>query len=248
MDENVGYSEKLTNYYDAMYPIDFDTSATIDFLETLVPPRSRFLELGVGNGRIALPLADRGHDVLGVDSSENMLQALRERDANRSVRTVRGDFIEFNSGEKFDVITVVLNTFFAALTKERQIEALANVKAQLEVGGKFVLEAFEPTQFHAQTGVYHASRVLKQGAIMIDAISVDRANQILVGEHTILDNGPVETTTHVIRYAFPLELDLLAEIAGLRLVERFGGWDNEPYTHTSPRHISVYAAADAPNS
>lgn len=243
---NVHYDEKLAGVYDQMYPIEFDTSLAVDFIASLAPAGGRVLELGVGNGRIALPLAARGFQVHGIDGSEAMLAVLRERDEKGEVSTIEGDFTETGTGLTFDVVTVVLNTFFVAATREQQIACLRLVREQLVMDGKFVLEAFDPAPYHGLEKQEFSMRHLDDGAVMLDTLQVDRAHQLMYATHTIIDGGKPETKYHVLRYAFPFELDLLAELAGLRLVDRWEDWERNPYTARSLRHVSVYEGADAP--
>lgn len=237
---NVHYDEKLASVYDLMYPIEFDTSRAVDFIASLAPEGGRVLELGVGNGRIALPLAARGFQVHGIDGSAAMLAVLRERDEQGRVTAIEGDFTEVGTGLTFDVVTLLLNTFFVAATKEQQVGCLRLVHEQLAPGGKFVLEAFDPAPYHAMEKQEFSMRHLDEGAVMLDTLTVDRAHQLMYGTHTIIDGGKPETKHHVLRYAFPFEIDLLAELAGLRLVDRWEDWERTPYTTRSLRHVSVY--------
>jgi SAM-dependent methyltransferase len=241
---NAHYNEKLASVYEQMYPIDFDTTAAVDFLSSLAPVPASVLELGVGTGRIAVPLAARGYEVHGIDGSEAMLGKLRERDPEGTVTAMLGDFTSTGTDRTFDVITLVLNTFYVAVTKEQQLGCLRKVREQLAPGGRFVLDAFDPSPYHTMQKPEASIRYLNEGAVMLDSITVDRARQLMVATHTIVDGGPPETTHHVIRYAFPLEIDLLAELSGLRLVDRYDGWSKGPYTSASVRHVSVYERAD----
>ncbi|NGO43245.1 class I SAM-dependent methyltransferase [Streptomyces sp. YC419] len=243
--ENAYYDEKLASFYDRMYPDVSETELSVGFISALTPAGGRILELGVGTGRVALPLAEQGFRVHGIDGSPAMLEELRKRDPQGQVTAVLGDFTKDrfgkdSSGSDFDVVTIVLNTFFTAVTKEQQIGCLTRVREQLAPEGRFVLDAFDPAPFHAMGEPKLSMRHLDEKSVMLDTYLIDRSRQLLIGNHTILDGGPPATTQHVLRYAFPYELDLLAELAGLRLVERFGGWRREPYTAASPRHVSVY--------
>lgn len=114
------------------------------------------------------------------------------------------------------------------------------MRDQLAEGGRFVLEAFDPSPYHVMTKPDFSMRYRNETAIMLDTMMVDRSQQFMVATHTIVDGGSPETTQHVLRYAFPLEIDLLAELAGLKFVERWGGWHQQPYTAISSRHVSVY--------
>ncbi|RST05332.1 class I SAM-dependent methyltransferase [Streptomyces sp. WAC05374] len=242
---NALYDRKLASVYDRMYPIDHDTALAVDFIAGLAPAGGRILEVGIGTGRIAVPLAERGFRVHGIDGSEAMLAELRKRDPHGAVTTVLGDFTEEGTGLTFDVVTLVLNTFFVAVTKEQQLGCLRRVREQLAQGGRFVLEAFDPAPYHCMDKPDFSMRHLDEGAIMLDTLTVDRSQQLMLGTHTIIDGGPPETREHVLRYAFPFEIDLLAELSGLRLTDRFEDWTGTPYTASSLRHVSVYERDDA---
>lgn len=240
------YGDKLASVYHLMYPhIEIDTGHTVQLLKELCPPPARVLELGVGTGRIALQLAQLGYQVDGVDGSPAMLARLKEKDPDGTVAVELADFTTYRSGREYGLIVVVLNTFFSAVTKEQQVSCLRGVREQLAQGGRFVIEVFEPTQFHALQQPMTAVRHLGSDAIMLDVISVDRSLQLMVGVHTILDSGAPESTQHVMRYAFPRELDLIAESCGLRLESRWADFTKQPFTAASHRHVSVYVADDA---
>ncbi|AGP61348.1 class I SAM-dependent methyltransferase [Streptomyces rapamycinicus] len=237
------YDQKLASVYDQMYPIQADTDQAVAYLAGLLPPTGRLLELGVGTGRVAVPLAEHGFHVHGIDDSEAMLAKLRERDPKGLVTSRLGDFTATGTGERFDVVTLLMNTLFAAVTKEQQITCLRNARKQLAPGGRFVLQAFDPALYHTMSRPDLSVRYLGETAIMLDTLVIDRSQQIMVGVHTILDGGPPQTRRHMLRYAFPFEIDLLAELAGLRLVSRMGDWAGGAYTSASTGHISVYERA-----
>ncbi|MEU4474598.1 class I SAM-dependent methyltransferase [Micromonospora sp. NPDC023888] len=238
------YDEKLAGVYDQMYPIQPDTDAAVDFLVDLCPPEGTVLELGVGTGRVAIPLSRRGLKVFGIDASEAMLDELRRRDPDGAVVAELGDYMEVGTGRQHDLITMLLNTFYTAVTKEQQVGVLKLVREQLTPGGRFVVEAFDPADFHAMRDPHTSVRLLGDESVMLDNLVVDRSQQIMLGSHTILDGGRPHTTRHVVRYVFPAELDLLGELAGLRRVDRFGHWDRSPYHAGSSRYISVFVRDD----
>ncbi|MFJ2816623.1 class I SAM-dependent methyltransferase [Streptomyces sp. NPDC087294] len=240
--QNAHYNEKMASVYEQMYPIGFDTDAAVEYFSGMLKPEAKVLELGIGTGRIALPMAERGFRLHGVDGSEAMLAKLAEHDTESVVTAVLGDFTQpdLDMGGDFDLVTLVLNTFFVAVSREAQLNCLRNVRDQLAENGRFVLEAFDPSPYHVMTKPDFSMRYLNETAIMLDTMMVDRSQQLMVATHTIVDGGPPETTQHVLRYAFPLEIDLLAELSGLKLVERWGGWHQQPYMASSPRHVSVY--------
>lgn len=233
------YNEKMAGIYDLMYP-EYDTAMAVELVTELCPPAGSVLDLGVGTGKLALPLVERGFEVHGIEASEAMLAKLKERDPGGTVKVLQGDFTTDRTGRRFDVITLFVNTFFMAVTQDQQLSLLRNVREQLAEGGKFVLEAFEPALFLNLQRPEVSVRYLGDSTVMLDTLLVDRSQQLMVGWHTIFDGGPPSTTQHVLRYAFPAEIDLLAHMAGLELVDRWGNWTKEPYTATSVRHVSVY--------
>lgn len=239
------YDEKLAGVYDQMYPIQPDTDAAVEFLANLCPESGTVLELGVGTGRIAIPLGERGFKVFGIDASEAMLEELKRRDSGGLVAAELGDYTEVGTGRQYDLITVLLNTFYTTVTKEQQISLLKLVREQLSPGGKFVVEAFDPAAYHAMREPQTSVRHLGEESVMIDTLVVDRSQQIMLASHTILDGGKPHITRHVVRYVFPMELDLLGELAGLRQVDRFEHWDRSPYHASSSRYITIFERDDS---
>ncbi|MEU5300509.1 class I SAM-dependent methyltransferase [Streptomyces noursei] len=237
---NALYDRKLASVYDRMYPIDHDTAQAVEFVAGRTPPDGSILELGVGTGRIAVPLAERGFRVHGIDGSEAMLEELHKQHPRTAVTTQFGDFTEEGTGGVFDTVTLLLNTFFVAITKEQQLGTLRRVREQLAPEGRFVLEAFDPAPYHHLEKPDFSMRHLDEQAVMLDTLAVDRSQQLMLSTHTIIDGGAPATREHVLRYAFPFEIDLLAELSGLRLVERTEDWCGTPYTSASLRHVSVY--------
>ncbi|MFD7505234.1 class I SAM-dependent methyltransferase [Streptomyces sp. NPDC059850] len=243
MDSRVTY-DALADVYDLMYPIASpDIADTVDFIAKLSPDSGRVLELGVGNGRIALPLAERGLTVHGIDGSEQMLAKLADRDADGKVVTTAGDFTAITTGETYDTVFIALNTFFAPTSADQQVECLRRMREQLAEGGRVVIEAFDPLPYHQQEGEKTSTRYLSPRSVMIDSTHVMRDRQLILVIHTVVDGGEPRPTQELIRYAWPSEIDMMARLAGLRLVDRFGGWKGEPYGPQSQRHVSVYEAA-----
>lgn len=240
------YSEKLAGVYDHMYPVELDTGPAVDLLAELTPEGGRILELGVGTGRLARPLAERGFRVHGVDASEAMLAELKKLDPEGTVEASLGDFTETGTGREYDLVFVMINTFFFAVTPEQQLSALRLVREQLAPGGRFLLEAFDPALYHNLQGQEVSFKQLESGSFMLNTVTVERSLQLLLATHTIVDGGAPQTTQHIIRYAFPAELDLLARLSGLRPVSRWEDWAKQPYTARSARHVSVYARDDDP--
>ncbi|MFC9219974.1 class I SAM-dependent methyltransferase [Streptomyces hygroscopicus] len=242
MESRVTYNA-LADVYDLMYPAASpDIADAVDFIAKITPEPGRVLELGVGNGRIAIPLAERGLTVHGIDGSEQMLAKLADRDPEGKVRATAGDFTATTTGEVYDTVFIALNTFFAPTSADQQVECMRRMAEQLAEGGRVVIEAFDPLPFHQQEGEKTSTRYLSPQSVMIDSTHVMRDRQLILVIHTTVDGSVPQPTQELIRYAWPSEIDLMARLAGLRLVDRFGGWNDEPYGPHSPRHVSVYEA------
>jgi SAM-dependent methyltransferase len=214
--------------------------AAVDGLAELAAG-GRVLELAVGTGRIALPLAERGLEVHGVDASEAMVARLRARPGGAAIPVTIGDFADVAVDGTFDLVFVVFNTFFALTSQERQIECFHNVARHLTAGGVFVLEAFVPNVARFDRG--HTVRPLRMTADEVDVeVSLhDPATQTVQSQHIVIGRDGTRLQPVHLRYAWPSELDLMARLAGLELRERWARWDRSPFTASSEAHVSVYA-------
>jgi SAM-dependent methyltransferase len=198
----------------------------------------RALELGIGTGRIAVPLAQRGVAVHGIDMSRAMVARLREKPGGEEIGVTVGDFATTTVDGTFSLAYVVFNTINNLTTQEAQVACFRNVAAHLEPGGCFVIEVDVPGLQRVPPGetyhVFHASET-HWG---IDEYDV--ANQGLVSHHFVLVDGQLERVSMPFRYVWPAELDLMAELAGMRLRDRWSGWKREPFTSDSDKHVSVW--------
>jgi SAM-dependent methyltransferase len=216
-----------------------DEAATVAFLEQLAG-HGPALELAVGTGRIALPLAARGVQVDGVDISPAMVAKLRDKPGGEAIPVTIGDFAEVPVEGSYRLIYIVFNTLFNLLTQERQVRCFRNAAAHLADEGAFVVEAFVPTFLTR----LHDDQYVHAEAVEIDEVRLDIGRhdpvaQLLDESHVSLTSDGVRLSPIVTRYAWPSELDLMAQIAGLRLLHRFGGWQREPFTAASSNHVSV---------
>lgn len=235
------YGDGLADVYDLMYPDTPDAHAAGKFLANLAGPKGSVLELGVGTGRIAVQTASHGVQVHGVDASQAMLDKLYENHPDTAVTTEKLDFINQSTGQKFDVVTIPLSTFFAATTPSSQLNLMKLMKDQLKPGGTIVLEGFDPTDFHAQQNPKTETLPLADGRLQINTIVVDRIRQLLTVDHiTIGPKNGYEYAKEIIRYVFPTEMDMMALSQGLNIVARFGDWEQSPFTVNSLRHVSLY--------
>jgi SAM-dependent methyltransferase len=217
-----------------------DEMAAVAFLEQLAGPGPA-LELAIGTGRIALPLAAHGIRVDGVDISPAMVDQLRAKPGGDQLSVTIGDFADVPVSGTYRLIVVVWNTLFNLLTQEDQVRCFENVAAHLTDDGSFVVEAFVPAFLYRLRNNQHVdAEATEVDEVRLDVLRHDAATQVLEESHVSLSRAGVRLNPVVQRYAWPSELDLMARIAGLRLKARWGGWDREPFNSSSSAHVSVY--------
>lgn len=217
-----------------------DEDAAVAFLGSLAGGGPA-LELAIGTGRIALPLAARGLRVDGIDFSPSMVARLRAKPGGRDLSVTMGDFADVAVPGRYRLVYVVFNTLFNLLTQDAQVRCFGNVAAHLEDGGAFVVEAFVPSWLHRlRDGQYVEAESLAPGSVTLDVGRHDPVAQRLDESHVELTPRGVRVGPIVCRYAWPSELDLMARLAGLRLRERWAGWGREPFTAESRNCVSVY--------
>jgi SAM-dependent methyltransferase len=199
------------------------------------------LELAIGTGRIALPLAARGIAVHGVDLSPAMVARLRQRPGGDQLPVVIGDFADVPVPGRFRLIYVVYNTLFNLLTQEAQVRCFENVATHLTEEGAFVVEAFVPSYLHRlRDDQYVDAEAVGVDTVRLDVARHDPVTQLLYENHVTLTAAGLHLNPIVTRYAWPSELDLMARLAGLRRRDRWAGWQREPFTAASRLHVSVY--------
>ena len=238
------YGDRIADVYDGIHERLLDTEGTVTFLTDLALEAGRTLELGVGTGRVAIPLAQKGIEIHGIDSSEAMLGKVREKPGGEGVQVHLGDFSEVDVDGPFGLIFVVFNTIFALPSQDAQISCFRTVAERLAPGGAFVIEAFVPDM---QRYDAYQQRV-ESGQIALDAVHleisrVDPVGQVIHGTRVVLGENGTRLFPLLLRYAWPSELDLMARMAGLRLREHWGGWRHEPFGARSDKHVSVYEPA-----
>jgi SAM-dependent methyltransferase len=217
-----------------------DEMAAVAFLEQLAG-RGPVLELAIGTGRIALPLAARGLRVDGIDISPAMIAQLRAKPGGDAISVTVGNFADVPVPDTYRLIFVVWNTLFNLLTQEDQVRCFENVAAHLTDDGAFVVEAFVPAfLYRLRHDQYVDAEAIRVDEVRLDVLRHDMATQMIEESHVSLSAAGVRLNPVVQRYAWPSELDLMARIAGLRLQHRWGGWNREPFNATSSTHVSVY--------
>jgi hypothetical protein len=221
-------------------PSRSDRAATVAFLKKL-SGRGPALELAIGTGWIALPLAARGIRVDGIDISPAMVDQLRVKPGGDQISVTIGDFADVPIPGTYRLIFVVANTLFNLLTQDDQVRCFENVAAHLTDDGSFIIEAFHPGYlYRLRDHQYVDAEAVEVDEVRLDVARHDPVKQLLEESHVSLSREGVRLNTIVTRYAWPSELDLMARIAGLRLKERWGGWNREPFISSSDYCVSVY--------
>ena len=217
------YGERIAEIYDNLTrAFRTDAPEAVEFLAPLAKGR-RVLELGIGTGRIALALVERGIRMHGVDASPSMIEKLRSKPGGADIPVEMGDFANLKIGGRFALVYVVFNTFFGILTQEDQVRCFARVAKRLIPDGVFVIEAFMPNLSQYDRGQRTSTSLISDERTILNVSKLDAAAQRVRSQHLIIDDAGVHRYPVELRFAYPSELDLMARIAGMRLRERWGG-------------------------
>lgn len=242
------YGDRFADVYDEWYGGVTDADACTAALAALVDAAGGgpVLELGIGSGRLALPLAARGIEVHGIDASTAMTDRLRAKAGGAAVTVTVGDMAELQLPDPptFAVVFVAFNTFFNLPTEAAQRRCLERVAELLAPDGRFVVEAFVPRDdvgAEAESAV--TPRRIAADEVVLTVSAVDPAAQTISGQHVHLSESGIRLRPWHLRYATPAQLDELAAGAGLALEQRAGGWQGEPFGETSGVHVSTYRRA-----
>ncbi len=240
MSDDGYFGERVARHYDESSNDMFAAAVvepTVACLAELAGD-GRALELGVGTGRIALPLARRGVPVAGVDLSRAMVRRLRAKPGGRDIAVTIGDFATTRVDGSFSLVYLVFNTIMNLTTQAAQVACFRNAAAHLEPGGCFVVEVAVPELRRLPPGETVVPFLVRDDRWGFDQYDV--ANQGLVSHHLEVVGGHLEQLSIPFRYVWPAELDLMAELASLRLRDRWAGWRREPFTSDSRQHVSVW--------
>jgi|SRR5215208_4010869 len=235
------FAERVAARYDEDEAAMFDPAVldpVVDFLAELAGYGAA-LELGIGTGRIAIPLARRGVRVQGIDLSEAMVERLRAKPGAEEIDVTIGDFATTRVEGTFSLAYLVFNTICNLTTQDAQVACFENAAAHLESGGRFVIEVGVPDLQRLPRG--ETFRPFHVGEAHLGVDEYDVANQGLVSHHyDRRPDGSFEQSSTPFRYVWPAELDLMARLAGMSLRERWGGWKRERFTSLSEAHVSVW--------
>jgi SAM-dependent methyltransferase len=232
------YGRNIASHYDQTSGIaDSDVEvATIAELSRGEP----ILEFGIGTGRLALPLVESGHRVAGIDGSAEMVRLLRQKPRGAAIPVELGDFSEVRVEGQFGLVVLAMNTIYALPSQEAQVRCFHNATRHLSLGGLFVIEAWLP-----DLGAYRNGRSMRiyehrDGEVVLEASEIFPARQFMQTNKIFLKSDSVKVFPANHRYAWPAELDLMAELAGMRLRHRWADWSKTAYGDESVAHVSAW--------
>jgi SAM-dependent methyltransferase len=239
-------------YFDERAAASYDDDAAERFDPAVLDPAvevladlagdGRALELGIGTGRVALPLAARGVEVHGIEISRAMVERLRAKPGGNTVGVTIGDMATTRVEGSFSLAYLVYNTIMNLTTQESQVACFRNVAEHLAPGGSFLVEVMVPELRRLPPGERHHVFSADGDRWGIDEYAV--ATQGLVSHHLEVVDGRLDRGSMPFRYVWPSELDLMARLAGMRLHERWATWSREPFIDESRQHISVWELPD----
>jgi SAM-dependent methyltransferase len=234
------FGERVAERYDETSADMFDPAKVDPVVEFLAGLASGgpALELGIGTGRIAVPLAKRGIRVHGIDLSEAMVSQLRRKPGADRIGVTIGDFATATVEERFSVAYLVFNTIMNLTSQDGQVACFRNVAAHLQPGGCFVIEVGIPDLQRLPPGETVRAFTVTPERLGFDEYEI--ATQGLISHHYWIEDGKLEVFAAPFRYVWPAELDLMARLAGMSLRERWSGWNREPFTSDSRQHVSVW--------
>jgi len=235
------YGDRWAEVYDERHEY-LDPAPAVEFLAGLAGA-GPVLELAIGTGRVALPLAGRGIAVEGLDASEAMVARLRAKPGGASIPVTIGDMADGPASGPFRLVYLVFNSLFGLLSQARQADCFRNAARVLDAGGAFVLECFVLDVSRSGRGQQVWVRDVAEDSVTVGLGCYDPAAQRITTQVVTLDRQGTALRPVALRYCWPAELDLMAGQAGLALRERYGDWDRRPIGPASGKHISVYRRA-----
>jgi SAM-dependent methyltransferase len=232
------FGELNADDYDALH--DPGTTQESVALIQEIAAGGRVLELAIGTGRMSIPLAENGLEISGIEGSPDMVEKLREKPGGKNIPVVIGDIADVEIEGPFDHVFLVFNTLFNLTSQEAQVRCFRNVARRLREGGTFLVETFVPDAEHIRSGQWIRTMKVDFSSVWIEAAQHDPIAQTFDFQRIRIAESGLRLVPLVMRYAFPPEMDLMAQLAGLRLKNRWGGWRREPFTADSKMHVSLY--------
>lgn len=245
-DDAALYGDSFADVYDDWYGDMFDTDGAVRSVLELANGRP-ICELGVGTGRLAIPLAQSGLQVVGIDASQSMLDILEAKSAPPSLRAVIGDMSLVADVLRarqlptaFGLVLCAFNTFLNLTTAEAQQRCVQQVASILDDGGRFVIENFVPADANEMRGALDVASAVHSDVPVLTSTSVDTTNQLIIGEHIEQRSEGFRRRPWKVRYVTVTELDAFASAAGLRLEQRWSDWHRQPFDTDSSSYVSIY--------
>ena len=229
----------IADDYDDLYAGHWETEAAIECLARLAEG-GPVLELGIGTGRLALPLAERGLEVHGIDGSPEMVAKLHAKPGGDAIPVVIGNFGHADAGTGFSIVVLAVNTIFALPDQQAQVDCFVNAARHLADGGRFVVEAWVPDIGAFRHNRLVRPRIMRGDKMSIESVELYPVEQIMRTTQAVFADGSVRLYPADHRYAWPSELDLMAQLAGFRREARWADWGRAPFTGESRAHVSVY--------
>lgn len=238
-DPRVYGTSGIAGEYDDLYEAEWDTPGAVGRIAELAAG-GRVVEFGIGTGRLALPLSARGVQIHGVDASVEMIAELRAKPGGADIPVVVGDFAEAEAGTGFSLVVLAFNTIYALPDQQAQVACFANAARHLRPGGAFVVEAWVP-----DLGAFRHNRLVRPRIIRADKMSIevaelDSVQQMIRTTQAVFSEGTARLYPANHRYAWPSELDLMAQLAGMEREARWADWRGATFTDDSQAHVTVY--------
>ncbi len=229
----------IADEYDDLYAGQSDTDGAVDCLFELAGG-GKVLELGIGTGRLALPLLDRGVEVHAIEGSAEMVSKLQAKPGGDRIPVVVDDFAHGDAGRGFALVVLAVNTIFALPDQQAQVECFRNAARHLGPSGRFVVEAWVPDVGAFRHNRLVRPRIMGSDRVSIETAELDPVEQMMRTTQTVFSNGSVRLYPANHRYAWPAELDLMAALAGMHREHRWADWRRAPFTARSEAHVTVY--------
>lgn len=231
----------IADEYDDLYAGHWEVDAAVERLVELAGGGA-VLELGIGTGRLALPLLERGVEVHGIDGSPEMVAKLRKKPGGDRIPVVIGDFAhaDADAGRRFALVVLAVNTIFALPDQQAQVECFRNAARHLAPSGRFVIEAWVPDVGAFRHNRLVRPRIMRSDRVSIETAELDPVEQTMRTTQAVFSDGSVRLYPANHRYAWPAELDLMAQLATMRRENRWADWSGSPFTAISQAHVSVY--------
>jgi len=238
-----GYGDAVAREYDVLYPErELDTDATVALIAELARrrPTTSVLEFGIGTGRLALPLQRLGLDVAGIEISEAMLERLRRKPGGGELQVVLGDYVDTYVPGTFSVVVLAFNGIFDPRGRDAQLATFRNAASHLEPAGCFVVEAYVLSEAERSGQWTILPRHVARKHVELQLARYDQTTGNVARTLVHLRTTGVDFVTSQELYSTPDALDVMAEVAGFRLSDRWAGWTGEAFTSTSRKHVSIY--------